>query len=338
MNISDNELISIVVPVYNVEKYLKRCLDSLVNQTYKNIEIILVNDGSTDSSLEICKGYAKKDSRVKIISKKNEGLGYTRNEGINIAKGIYIAFIDSDDYVDENFYEKLYVSAKKYNSDMVYASFKSVDKNNKMRTTFNIKLNKQVYIGEDIKTNILYNVIENNGNHKRLPMSACMILYKKEIIDKYNIRFLSERQYASEDLIFNLEFILKANTISIVNNAYYYYCYNQNSLTRKYKADRFKKVMIMYDYLKDFMKKEHLFEDTKKGINTYVISQIRTCIKLEKYNNKKDALNNLKVICENNDVQQILSEKYTKTMKQTFFDFLIKNKKYKILYFLGKIR
>ena len=144
MNISDNELISIVVPVYNVEKYLKRCLDSLVNQTYKNIEIILVNDGSTDSSLEICKGYAKKDSRVKIISKKNEGLGYTRNEGINIAKGIYIAFIDSDDYVDENFYEKLYVSAKKYNSDMVYASFKSVDKNNKMRTTFNIRLNKQV--------------------------------------------------------------------------------------------------------------------------------------------------------------------------------------------------
>ena len=101
-------LISVVLPIYNVEKYLRRCLDSVVNQTYKNLEILLINDGSTDNCLKICEEYAKSDNRVQVINKNNAGLGMARNTGIDYAKGEYICFFDSDDYIELNTIEKLY--------------------------------------------------------------------------------------------------------------------------------------------------------------------------------------------------------------------------------------
>ncbi len=110
--------ISVIVPVYNVEEYLRECLDSVVNQTLSDLEIICINDGSTDNSLKILKEYAKKDSRIKVIDKKNEGLSATRNLGIDIATGEYIGFLDSDDWIDLDFYEKLYDAAKKYKADI----------------------------------------------------------------------------------------------------------------------------------------------------------------------------------------------------------------------------
>ena len=102
-----NELVSIVVPIYNVEKYLSKCIDSLISQTYKNLEIILVNDGSTDQSGEIAQQYAKQDSRIRYIVQKNKGLGGARNTGLEYAKGNYILFIDSDDYIRNNMVEKM---------------------------------------------------------------------------------------------------------------------------------------------------------------------------------------------------------------------------------------
>ena len=116
-------LISVVLPIYNVEKYLKRCLESVVNQTYKNLEIILVNDGSTDSCLQICEEYAKCDNRIKLINKKNSGLGMARNTGIDNANGEYICFFDSDDYVDNSMLETLLKAIKKTNADVCESSF-----------------------------------------------------------------------------------------------------------------------------------------------------------------------------------------------------------------------
>ena len=110
--------VSIIVPVYNVEKYLEKCLDSLVNQSLHDIEIICVNDGSKDDSLDILEKYAKKDSRIKIINKQNQGLSAARNDGLKVAAGEYVGYVDSDDWVDLNFYEKLYESAKKYNAEI----------------------------------------------------------------------------------------------------------------------------------------------------------------------------------------------------------------------------
>src|SRR5574344_1424030 len=108
----ENPKVSIIVPIYNVEKYLDRCMESLLNQTLKDIEIIMVDDGSPDNCPKMCDEYAKRDKRVKVIHKKNGGLGYARNSGLDIATGEYVAFVDSDDYVDVNMYETLYNFAK----------------------------------------------------------------------------------------------------------------------------------------------------------------------------------------------------------------------------------
>lgn len=113
-------LVSIVLPIYNVEKYLDRCIESVINQTYRNLEILLVDDGSPDDCPQKCEEWAKKDGRIKVIHKANAGLGYARNTGIENASGEYICFFDSDDYIDPSTIEKAYNTAQKNNSDMVF--------------------------------------------------------------------------------------------------------------------------------------------------------------------------------------------------------------------------
>ena len=122
-----NPQISVIVPIYNVEKYLAKCIDSIINQTLTNIEIILVNDGSTDNSRKIIDKYDKKDSRIKVIHKKNGGQGSARNAGLDIAKGEYIGFVDSDDWIDSNMYENLYNAAISNNADIVVCNRKVFD-------------------------------------------------------------------------------------------------------------------------------------------------------------------------------------------------------------------
>ena len=118
----NNIKVSVVVPAYNVENYIEDCLKSLINQTLKEIEIIVVNDGSTDNTFEIINKYANLDFRIKVISQENQGISVTRNNGIKIAKGEYIGFVDSDDWVDENYFEELYNTAKKFDADISVAS------------------------------------------------------------------------------------------------------------------------------------------------------------------------------------------------------------------------
>ena len=118
--------VSLIIPVYNAEKYLQECLDSAINQTLENIEIIIVNDGSTDNSLTICKRYSQKDSRIKLISQKNSGVAVARNIALQTATGEYIAFMDSDDYIDKNMLFDMYTKAKRDNADIVTCQFKHI--------------------------------------------------------------------------------------------------------------------------------------------------------------------------------------------------------------------
>lgn len=126
-SVTSKPKVSVIVPIYNVEKYLRRCLDSLVNQTLTDIEIILVDDESPDNSNEIYKEYLAKDNRIKLVQKKNGGLGFARNSGLEIATGEFIAYIDSDDYVDVNMFKKLYDTSKNNNLDTVYCGYNNLD-------------------------------------------------------------------------------------------------------------------------------------------------------------------------------------------------------------------
>lgn len=125
----EDKLITIIIPVYNVEKYLRECIDSVIAQTYKNLEIILVDDGSIDKSGEICDEYSKKDSRIRVIHKKNGGLSDARNVALDIAKGEYIGFIDSDDYIEKDMFETLYKLAEKYHAEISSISFYKILEN-----------------------------------------------------------------------------------------------------------------------------------------------------------------------------------------------------------------
>lgn len=214
-----DELITVIVPCYNVEKYISKCLDSIINQTYKNLEIILVDDSSTDNTLNIIKEYASKDERIKVIENDtNKGAAYSRNIALNQALGKYIGFIDSDDYIDLNFYELLLNNIKDNNSDIALCDIKIIyEKDN------SIKLSK-CYIDNEFN---LINVI-NSG----LVASSCNKLFKKEIF-----KYKYEEGKINEDIAVVIP-MLVSNKISYVDNVYYYYIQRKKSVQNSELSDR----------------------------------------------------------------------------------------------------
>lgn len=172
-------LVSIVLPIYNVEKYLDRCIESVINQTYRNLEILLVDDGSPDDCPQKCEEWAKKDGRIKVIHKANAGLGYARNTGIENASGEYICFFDSDDYIDPSTIEKAYNTAQKNNSDMVLFGHYDVDVQGKIVRTYIPTTDKESYVGSEVQEVLLPDLVSDNpatGKSTNLWLSAwcCM--------------------------------------------------------------------------------------------------------------------------------------------------------------------
>ena len=206
--------VSIIVPIYNAEKYLKKCIDSLVNQTKKEIEIILINDGSTDNTENIIKEY--KDKRIKYFKNENQGIGKTRNFGIKKAKGNYIMFVDSDDYVELNACEELYKKAEKEKSDLVICDYYKVYNNGK----------KEEVTIKDFKPTTLKKYPELLLNVNLAPWNK---LYKKSLIDYNNICFVENLKY--EDAPFVAEVLDKAKKITKLNKYLNYYVIHGNSET-----------------------------------------------------------------------------------------------------------
>lgn len=199
--------VSIIVPVYNTEQYLKRCIDSILSQTFKDFELILINDGSTDKSLEIMQEYKKKDSRIKILSQPNQGPAITRNIGINKAKSEYLMFIDSDDYIDNNYIEAYYNNIYNEDLDVVIGGYKRIVGE---KVEFTLKL-KQGEFSKYIVTG-----------------PVCRIIRKQFLLDN-NIQFLNTN--SSEDVYFNLMIYNKSSKIKIIDNVGYNYFYNSNSIS-----------------------------------------------------------------------------------------------------------
>ena len=215
--------LSIIVPVYNVEKYLPKCLESLIKQTLKDIEIICVNDGSMDNSLAILKEFASKDSRIRIIDNQHQGVAKTRNAGIEQSTGEYIGFVDSDDYIDIDFFEKLYNSATKSNSDIAIASIL------KHKNFFNIYNAK--YTKEETAITI-QDKIKLCEDKKHFFFYAWNKIYHSGFIKENNIKFSEGQIY--EDVMFAIKALYYSNKIISVYGTKYHYIEHENSLT-KYK-------------------------------------------------------------------------------------------------------
>ena len=227
--------ISVIIPIYNVESYLGKALESIINQSFSDIEIICVDDGSTDNSLQIIKEYEKNDKRIKIISKENGGVSSARNAGVDIAQGEYLYMYDPDDWVESRILEVLYKKALKNNSEITECDFvehKSVCVDSVSKKKLKIKGNFLT----KVKVHFGYNYsVKDLGNHMFSLRANCWNkLYKKELIEKNNIRF---RNVNIEDYFFNLESFLCAKSICYINEYLYHYCIRENSYSTKQNTD-----------------------------------------------------------------------------------------------------
>lgn len=210
--------VSVIIPTYNVEKYLSDCLNSILNQTFEDIEIICIDDGSTDSTLKILNEYSSKDNRIKILTQENAGPGVARTKGIAVAQGEYLSFIDSDDYISLDYYEKLYTKAQKTNADIVKAGWVTKETNGKeIIGTRNIEIAKELE-----KYSSPYSTFYNEWQ------SA---IFKRSLVNQYGINFPSQRYH--EDVAFLYKFLSITKTFAIEDSAFYTIRKNLDSTTNK---------------------------------------------------------------------------------------------------------
>lgn len=275
-------IISIIVPIYNVGKYLPKCIESILNQTFKNFELILVNDGSTDNSGVVCDDYEKKDTRIKIIHKSNGGVSSARNAGLYVAKGEYIGFVDPDDYIDKNMYEKLYRLCIDNNSDIAICRFNREINGkiqNKESTEEIIELNNMEAMNELFK-----------GNLYRF--SLCNKLFSKKCFN--DVLFPEERIH--EDLSTTYKLFANSKKAVYINYCGYIYVRRENSiLTSTYNEKRLQ-AFIAWDEIIEFIDKNY-YEIIEQVIATFTYWCVDNILYiLNQVNNSKKKNNYLNII------------------------------------------
>ena len=335
-------LISVIVPVYNVEQYLEKCLDSLLVQTYKNIEVIMVDDGSKDSSGKICDEYAKQNKTFHVIHKENAGLGMARNTGLEYMNGEYVMFLDSDDYLENDCIENLYMNLLENDVDMCKCGFKRVVDSGSVIAER--KYEKKVFKGDYAKKELLPRMIGSSPfEHDSIEMCVWGAIYKTEWIKKYGLKFPSERTLISEDLVFNIDYMQYANGACVIDYIGYNYRVNLNSLSASYRPDRFEASKFFYLEMKRKLQGLSYGNDTMLRLDRMFFVYLRMCIGQEKpivsHNCFIDSIKVINKICVDDVVYEVI-EKYPRKkigVKQRFFLCLIKNKMCIILYCLVKL-
>lgn len=270
MNIKNNPLISVIVPVYNAEPFLEDALDSLINQSLDNFEVICVNDGSKDNSLEILNEYAKCDSRFKIINKENGGCGSARNRALDESVGDYVYFFDPDDYILPNTFEELYNNAVNNDSDLVIfkiARFRDRDEIDYSKPGFNFE---KIFKNKDFN-NFTFNYKQIKKHVLNSSFAPWTKLYKKEFLDSYD-DFRFDIGLAFDDTPFHVKSVLRAKRISHVPDFFYHYRFNPNSVnnTSSNGIDIFK----ICDLIEKFLKDEGCYCEFIEEFKSFKITQI----------------------------------------------------------------
>ena len=248
------EKISIIVPIYNCEKFLDKCLKSIINQTYKNLEIILVNDGSADNSLKIIKKYAKIDKRIKVIDKKNEGVSLSRNRGIRESTGKYITFVDADDYLDDTMIERMYETIKKEKVEAVRINYKVHYKDTTETDTGNLEnIGNKLYQKEELKEIVLKKILDGT-----MHSFVYLLMIDREALLK--TKLFKTDIHMMEDVILYVELMLSLNNLYILDEALYNIFFNEESATNNKKnyERNILNVLLVNDYIKKILKKSKL--------------------------------------------------------------------------------
>lgn len=270
--------VSVIIPVYNSERYLEECLDSVIHQTLKDIEIIVVNDGSTDSSLEICKRFEEKDTRVRLLSIPNSGSAAARNVGLAHVHGEYIGFVDSDDWVEREMFERLYEKARLTNADIVGCNFMRHFPSQEIKN--HIKYRSGLYNREQIVKEIFPELIGSKRLTVKAPTNMVTKIFKCELIRWNEIQF-DERLLGGQDVVFASTCILHSDSLYLMNEAYYYhYRYNPNSRTNTYLPGTWEVFDATRDYYSNLLANYNEY-DFSKQLELSKLSGVLTAINYE---------------------------------------------------------
>lgn len=244
--------ISVIIPVYNAAKYIKRSVDSLIKQTTREIEIIIVDDGSTDGSAEICDEYSE-TSNIKVVHKENGGLSTARNTGLLHATGQYISFLDADDFIDSMAYEKIIKCLKKTDADILDFGWRYISETGEKTENLNGNKKNVLFNQTYIKNNILPPLLNLKKDEEHFIFDfSCMKIFKKEILDQYDIKF-DENRRTWEDRIFIVEFLKYSKNYYCMDECFYNYVSVPNSLSRRYNAQFLELILANYNlYIKLF--------------------------------------------------------------------------------------
>ena len=303
MNISP--LISIIVPVYNVEKYIKKCIDSIISQSYKKYELIIVDDGSTDNSRQIIDSY--NDERIKVISQKNKGLSGARNTALKHITGEYVMFVDGDDWLDENCLLEC-VARIDDDTDIIIFPFKKED--DKKTTDVRIFASDKVFNAKEVKGKLLRKLFGQYGDELKHPekmdnmSTAWGKLYKTKIVDGYS--FEDTKKIGVEDNLANIYYFSKAKKVKYTNSTYYHYRRNNTvSLTRSYNEDLFCRLKNQYAKMESFINENGLNEECRIALNNRIIINLLACSNNVSNSNldKKTKIKEIKKISNDNIVK-----------------------------------
>lgn len=275
-------LVSVVVPIYNVEQYLERCINSIVSQTYSDLEILLIDDGSPDNCPQMCDEWANRDSRIKVVHKKNAGLGMARNTGIDHSTGEYICFVDSDDYIDCDTVQSAISVLLKNNTECVVYGYKRVNASGECISDYIPNTEQTIYRGHQIVDAFLPDLIAYNpktGVHSQLQMSSCMMLIATNVIHRANWRFVSERCIISEDYYSLLDLYKNIHSVSVIKKSFYYYCENTYSLTQKFDENRIGRIIDWYQKSIDLCEKHQYSEVVVERLGIQFLSNMIAALK-----------------------------------------------------------
>lgn len=324
--------VSVIVPVYNVERWLDRCVQSLVHQTLADIEIILVDDKSPDNCPNLCDEYVKMDKRIKVVHREeNGGLGYTRNSGLEIATGKYVAFVDSDDYIDSDAYERLYHECEADNLEICYFWHRRVDE---LGNYYEISHEMEVY---DFKNSKEVNevllamlgpapMISATDRQMKLSVSVWGALYRRDIID--GVRFTSERDMASEDLVFHIALLPKVKRVRVLPDVYYNYFVNSGSISNNYDEKKFRRFIRLLEYLDQTLPEIFEREEYYEHYLSYVLGTMKVILRFETWKETpmRSRCDRIREICSMDLCQPLYHSRFTKyrSLKDRLIIFCMK--------------
>lgn len=332
--------ISIIIPVYNVEKYITNCLSNILNQTYKKIEIIVVDDGSTDESVILCDKFEKEYQNIKVVHQENKGLSGARNTGLKYVTGEYFFFLDADDWIDKDYVKQCVSFLNKDKPDILVTSFKKEYKDKTVGVNLNVKPKKRINI-KNGRSFFLRRLIGEYGKELKHPGKiedynpVWGKFYKTKVFRQQ--KFPDNRKYRSEDLLFNIDAFYKAKSYEYLNTVYYHYNkQNEGSIVSSHDPVLFKQFNKLYGWIDHFITEKDLPKLYKKSLNNRIILNLITIsinecmLTPDKFKDNKEKFINIL----NDDLYKKAFSKFSYTELPLSYKMFFKLCEYKRVYLL----